>query len=66
MPVRMTEPTTQRLRHEKETKNTHRYDAVNDGQPPAIGNLYVQKWALPEDPPEEILVTVDAVDRGPE
>ncbi len=30
---------------EKETKNTVKYEEVPDeGQPPIIGTLYVQKW----------------------
>lgn len=53
---------SQRLRFEKETKNTYRYDAVNDGQPPTLDNLYVQKWALGEEPPEEVVVSIEAVD----
>ena len=31
---------------EKETKNTIRYSEVAEGQPPIIGTIYVQKWAL--------------------
>ena len=35
---------------EKETKNTIRYTEVAEGQPPVIGTIYVQKWALKETP----------------
>lgn len=32
---------------EKETKNTVRFQEVPDkGQPPRVGTLYVQKWAV--------------------
>ena len=45
---------------EKSTKNTHKYTECPDaGQPPRIGSLYVQKWALGSDePPTRLLVTV--------
>ncbi len=43
----------------KETKNTHKYDEVpENGQPPRIGSLYVQKWALGETAPASLTVTV--------
>ena len=32
---------------ERETKNTVRFEEVlNAGEPPKIGTLYIQKWAL--------------------
>ncbi len=43
---------------ERETKNTVRYQEQTEGKPPAIGTLYVQKWALGEKPPRTIKVTV--------
>jgi len=34
-----------RFEREKETKNTVRYQEVTDqGKPPIIGTLYLQKW----------------------
>ena len=46
---------------EKETKNTIRYtEKPETGKPPAIGTIYVQKWALPEPTPASITVTIDA------
>ena len=46
---------------EKATKNTYKYEEVPEsGQPPRIGSLYVQKWALGEEPPKQIAVTLDA------
>ena len=36
---------------EKETKGTFRYAEETAGQPPKIGTLYVQKWALPKPHP---------------
>jgi len=44
---------------EKSTKNTWKYgEQPESGQPPRIGSLYVQKWALGEEPPKRIRVTV--------
>ena len=44
---------------ERETKNTIRYaEVVENGQPPKIGTLYVQKWVLGQDPPNRLVVTV--------
>jgi hypothetical protein len=52
---------TVRFEREKETKNTVRYAEVPEGgQPPAIGTLYVQKWAVPEGGEERLTVTLDA------
>ena len=46
---------------EKETKNTIRYtEKPEAGKPPAIGTIYIQKWALPEPTPASITVTIDA------
>jgi len=45
---------------EKETKNTIRYqERPQEGQPPRIGTLYIQKWALPEKSPNSIQVTIE-------
>ena len=45
---------------EKETKNTIRYtEKPEPGKPPAIGTIYIQKWALPEPTPQGITVTVE-------
>ncbi len=43
---------------ERETKNTIRYQEETDGNPPAIGTLYLQKWLLGETPPVKLQVTV--------
>jgi hypothetical protein len=49
---------TATFRFEKETKNTFRYqEEAASGQPPKIGSLYVQKWAVPGKP-EVLTVTV--------
>ena len=49
--------------YERETKNTYKYSEKPEaGQPPRIGSLYVQKWALGSgDPPRQLAVTVAAV-----
>ena len=44
---------------EKETKNTIRYSEVAEGQPPVIGTIYVQKWAL-TGIPKQVKVTLEA------
>jgi len=46
---------------EKETKNTFKFEErPESGQPPRIGSLYVQKWALGGDnPPHRIAVTLE-------
>ena len=43
---------------ERETKNTIRYAEQTDGNPPAVGTIYVQKWAIGDDPPKTLTVTV--------
>ena len=43
---------------EKETKNTIRYQEVNDGQDVVIGPLYIQKHFLPIDIPANIRITI--------
>lgn len=49
--------------YEKATKNTCKYAEKPDpGQPPRIGSLYIQKWALGnESPPRQLTVTVEVV-----
>lgn len=40
---------TARFALEKETKGTFRFkEQPESGQPPVVGTLYVQKWAVPE------------------
>ena len=47
---------------EKETKNTVKYtEEPQTGQPPRIGSLYIQKWAMDGDPPRRIKLTVETV-----
>jgi hypothetical protein len=46
---------------EKETKNTLRYAEVSEGQPPVVGTLYIQKWAM-KGAPKRIQVTIDVVE----
>jgi hypothetical protein len=44
---------------EKETKNTYRYQEVPDeGKPPVLGALYLQKWFTGETPNEKITVII--------
>lgn len=52
------EPQTLKFTLERETKNTVRYQEETEGKPPAIGTVYLQKWALGENPPRNITVTV--------
>jgi hypothetical protein len=49
---------TIKFRKEKETKNTVRYqEVVEEGKPPIIGTLYLQKWFAGDT--ETINITVD-------
>lgn len=49
------------FQYEKGTKNTYKYEEVPEpGQPPRVGSLYVQKWALGDNPPKQVRVTVEA------
>ena len=53
------------LRKARETKNTVRYEEVESesGEPPVIGTLYVQKWALRRlGSPEKLTVTLTAAE----
>ena len=43
---------------ERETKNTVRYSELTDGNPPTVGTIYVQKWAIGDSPPKVLTVTV--------
>ncbi len=45
-------PITVALKLTRETKNTYRYDAVDDDAP--VGNIYVQKKAMPSGVPQEL------------
>jgi len=46
---------------EKETKNTVRYqEAPEEGRPPIIGTLYVQKWFLGTASPKTLTLTLEA------
>lgn len=42
-----------------ETKNCYRFDEkTENGMPPKIGTLYVQKWALGNSMPQELTLTL--------
>jgi hypothetical protein len=41
-----------------ETKNTVRYAEQTDGKPPAVGTIYVQKWAIGQNPPKTLVIRV--------
>lgn len=53
------EAETRTFELDKTTKNTYRYEEVTDGQPPAFGKIYVQKWLVDGEPAEEVEVTVE-------
>lgn len=53
------EPKVIEFKIEKETKNTVRYEEATEGQPPAVGTLYVQKWALGTPPPARLKMTLE-------
>lgn len=46
---------------ERETKRTYRYREVQEGDPEAVGSLYVQKWATGSPPPKRITATLEPV-----
>ena len=57
----MAEEIRLRFKRERETKNTVRFEEeVSDsGEPPVIGTLYLQKWALKRlEDPQSVVVTV--------
>jgi ATP-dependent helicase/nuclease subunit A len=47
----------------KETKGTYVYEEelAEGGKPPVLKTQYIQKWALGSNPPERIMVTIEAV-----
>lgn len=52
--------TTLIFKHERETKNTHRFAEVTQGDAaPVVGTLYVQKSAL-DGAPERLVVTIES------
>ena len=57
------ESITIHLRKERETKNTIRFEELEneEGNPPLIGTLYVQKWALKRlGNPEKVTLRLEA------
>jgi hypothetical protein len=44
------------LKLERETRNTYRFQKLNDGEPEVIGTLYVQKWIFSTKPSTITLV----------
>ncbi len=54
-------PTTIQFEFEKETKNSVRYKEVPDeGKPPIVGSLYVQKWFAGDT--KKMTITLDKVE----
>lgn len=52
--------TTIKLIKEKVTKNTIRFiEKPEEGKPPVITQIYVQKWAVPNIGGESVVVTLD-------
>lgn len=47
---------------ERETKRTHRYREVQEGEPEAVGSLYVQKWVTGNPPPKKIKAMLEPID----
>ena len=47
--------------YERETKNTFRFKEIpENGQPPRVGSLYVQKWAFNGTAPSKLRVSIEA------
>ncbi len=59
------EPKVIEFKIEKETKNTVRYEEAAEGQPPAVGTLYVQKWALGTPAPARLKMTLEVSEQVP-
>ena len=54
-----------KLKLEKATKNTYRYqEEPEEGQPPVLNTLYVQKWFLGNPAPAEIRVSIEPIEKG--
>ena len=62
-PIEKIEKTLTFIR-EKDTKNTIRYQEVNDGQDVVIGPLYIQKNFLPTNIPTNIQITITINGKG--
>jgi hypothetical protein len=45
--------------HAKETKGTHQYKEISDGDDVAIGTIYLKKHILTDSVPDKIAVTVE-------
>lgn len=50
---------TVKLNHAKETKGTHQYTVAPGQDNPAVTAIYIQKSALPADPPKEITIAIN-------
>ncbi len=56
------EPFRVTLRRAKATKNTICFEEAESGEPPVIGTLYIQNWALHRlGEPNAVVVTVEAL-----
>jgi len=55
------EKITRTFELERETKRTYRYREVVEGDPEAVGTIYVQKWATGNPPPKRITATLEPV-----
>ena len=49
--------------HERETKNTIRYQEITEYDSPAVGTIYIQKSVLGDKPPKRLAVTIEAGER---
>ena len=53
------EEITRKFVFDRPTKNTVRYsEEPAGGEAPVVGTLYVQKWALGNQPPQVIVITM--------
>jgi hypothetical protein len=64
--AKATEPLRVTLHLARETKNTVRFEEPEGGEPPVIGTLYVQKWAVHRlGDPESITVVIEPTAEAP-
>ena len=52
--------------YERSTKGTHRYQEIPETTEPIIGTLYIRKWAVGENAPDRLSLTIREVEAGTE
>ena len=50
--------------YERSTKGTHRYQEVSETTEPIIGSLYIRKWAVGQNAPDRLTLTIQEGEVG--